>query len=238
MKNLNPHAGKRQITRGYICLPRKFVINLIRNRTLTQSELGSFILLVLSADWDSGSYRNGFIRHSNAELSRIWGISESTFSRNISKFTEKGLIDLSDSATPKINHYQDLFTSKGAQSYAKEKMTNAKLHEMFAKVQESPARMQEQLAEDRRSFNVSSKVESNVYPKRVVVKQEVRSREEYQEIYDQGGYVRLTTDDMKWIDKNVREKKQVNNRLEEKDIIDIFFNGNRALYQENLIYDN
>ena len=48
---------------------------------------------------------------------------------------------------------------------------------------------------------VSSKVKFNTSSKKVVVRQGIRSDEEYREILNSGNYERLTIDDMKWIDE-------------------------------------
>lgn len=80
----------------------------------------------------------------------------------------------------------------------------------------------------------SSKVESNVIPiKKVVIKQEVRSEEEYQKMYqnDPDG---LTPDDMRWVDENVKEVLEIS-KENEQSVVDLYFDGNWDKYKNNLI---
>lgn len=48
----------------------------------------------------------------------------------------------------------------------------------------------------------SSKVQSNVYPKKIVINQEDRSDQEYKELQEK---YEISTEDMKWIDADVKE---------------------------------
>lgn len=53
---------------------------------------------------------------------------------------------------------------------------------------------------------VSSKDDSSIFPKKVIIKQDLRNKEEYQKIYKEGDFISLIPDDMKWIDENVFEE--------------------------------
>lgn len=88
------------------------------------------------------------------------------------------------------------------------------------------------------SSKVCSKVNSSIGSKKVVViKQAVRSDEEYQNIYSRGDYLSLTPDDMKWIDQNIQEKIEIESDEQEKEIVRIFFDGDRDKYKSSLIND-
>lgn len=85
----------------------------------------------------------------------------------------------------------------------------------------------------------SSKGELSSFPigskKVVLIQQDVRTDSEYQKIYEEGHYESLTPDDMKWIDQNVSEKITIESEPQEKDIVDVFFDGNWDEYQKHLI---
>ena len=81
----------------------------------------------------------------------------------------------------------------------------------------------------------SSKVESSIYPKRAVVNQPTRTNEEYQRIYDEGGYKFLTPDDMCWIDENIGAKEDVKSNSLEENVTEVFFKGDWQNYQQHLI---
>ncbi len=49
---------------------------------------------------------------------------------------------------------------------------------------------------------------NSTYERKILIKQEVRSDEEYQKIYDKGNYEGLIPEDMKWIDQNIVEVRE------------------------------
>ncbi|PIR42192.1 hypothetical protein COV25_04185 [candidate division WWE3 bacterium CG10_big_fil_rev_8_21_14_0_10_35_32] len=130
MKNLNPLTGLKQISNGYICVSRKMMIDLVRGRILKPSELGFYIMLVISADWDSDQYRKGYIRHEIPKLAKIWRIPYSTLHGYIKKFEEHGLISVKMKA-PFIINFND-FTSSGAKEFAKNKTDNEYLNSILS----------------------------------------------------------------------------------------------------------
>jgi hypothetical protein len=82
----------------------------------------------------------------------------------------------------------------------------------------------------------NSIISSSIGSKKVVViKQAVRSDEEYQKIYDEGEFLSLTPDDMRWIDENAKEEVVIENEEMEKEIVKVFFNGDWNEYRKNLI---
>lgn len=84
----------------------------------------------------------------------------------------------------------------------------------------------------------SSKGELSSFPigfkKVVVISQSVRSDAEYQKMYEESD-LSLSVDDMKWIDLNVKEKIEIENDQQEKDVVDTFFDGDWDEYQKHLI---
>lgn len=82
---------------------------------------------------------------------------------------------------------------------------------------------------------ISSKCESNVYPKRVLIKQELRTKEEYEKMYKDSDFQCLTPEDMQWVDENVVEKIEIENEEMEQDIVEMYFDGDRDKYKNCLI---
>lgn len=85
----------------------------------------------------------------------------------------------------------------------------------------------------------SSKGELSSFPigskKVVLIKQDVRTDSEYQRIYEEGHSEGLIPDDMKWIDENTSEKILIESDEQEKNIVDVFFDGDWDKYQKHLI---
>lgn len=233
MKNLNPVSGLKQITGGYICLPRKIVVELLKNKKLKQLELGYFIIFLVSADWDTDVFRNGFIRHELPRLSRIWGIPYTTLQEHAINLVKKQLL-VTEKNTLKINNFEQ-FTSKGAQVFVKDKPTVQDLKKLFPKLLNISEISENNEAKDTFPFRDSSKDKFNVYSRRVIIKQEVRSDKEYQQIYNDGDYTSLTHNYMKWIDENVTEEVEVGPDELEQDVVETFFDGDWENYRRQLI---
>lgn len=210
MKNLNPKSGLKQLVSGYYCLPRKIILDEIRNNKLKPSELGYFIILLNSADWDEDEYRKGFIRHDLNKLANLWGIPNTTLYDNIKKLKAKKLL-ISERGAYRINNF-NRFTLKGAQAYVKEKPSSEYLNQL-PEISESHSELSELVqTNEAPPFNDSSKVEFNSYPKKVLIKQEVRSDEWYESIHQSEGYKYLTPEDMRWIDENLTEEVEINDQ--------------------------
>lgn len=88
----------------------------------------------------------------------------------------------------------------------------------------------------------SSKDECKVNPlpnslssnkKIVVIYQTPRTDEEYKKIQEEGS--EMTIDDMRWIDKNVKEKIEIRDDEHEKEVVRIYFDGNWSEYRKHLI---
>lgn len=80
---------------------------------------------------------------------------------------------------------------------------------------------------------VSYKDNSNVISiKKVIIKGNIKTDEEYQRIYKEGDFQQLPPEDMRWIDENVSETLEVT-EANEKELVDIYFDGNWEEYRRN-----
>jgi hypothetical protein len=129
LKNLNPYAGFRQITSGYICLSRLPILTAIKNKKIKPGELGYFIIFLLSADWDTGPHRKGLIRYTQSDLSKMWGIPLSTLNGQLPKSIEANLIEDIKGAMKIVDF--DQYTPSFANKNAKNKMSNEELQQLF-----------------------------------------------------------------------------------------------------------
>jgi hypothetical protein len=232
MKNLNPTSGAKQLVSGYFCVPRKIVFDLIKGKKIKPSELGYFIILLSSADWDNDPYRKGYIRQELTKLSALWDIPYSTLFDYIKRLKDGNLL-ISENNAHKINNFEN-FTSKGAQLYVKEKPTNEYLNNIFTKSENVSEISDNAKAETTTPFRDSSKIGFDVYPKTVVIKQDVRSKEEYERIYIDGDFQGLSVEDMQWIDENIRESIEISDQFMEENIINLYFDGDRNKYSRHL----
>ena len=82
----------------------------------------------------------------------------------------------------------------------------------------------------------SYNVKSSFIPKQVFISQPIRTNEEYQRIYEEGGYRLLLPDDMRWIDGNLGGKSiNANTQTLEEKAIEVFFNNDFELYQRSIL---
>jgi hypothetical protein len=129
LKNLNPYSGLRQLTSGYICLPRLPILTKIKNKKIKPGELGYFIISLLSADWDTDPERKGSIRHNTSDLSKIWGIPQSTLSGQLLKLVKASQIENKNDVMKFVDF--DQYTFMVASQNAKKKLTDEELKQLF-----------------------------------------------------------------------------------------------------------
>jgi len=203
MKNLNPNSGLRQISTGKLYLPRKIILEHIRNKTLTTQELGYFTIAVVSSDWNEGEYRYGFIRHEIKKLAKIWNIPESTLGENFKKLVKKGVL------TKKLDAFQvkDFEYFEKAHAYKNESLSDEDLKEIFGiSLLENgfPLLKTEiplhDLSKVPKVLNVSHKVVINKVAR---PENTIRTTADYTKIYEDGGYSSLLPEDMKWLDEHI-----------------------------------
>lgn len=165
MKNLNPHAGYSQITTGTFYVPRGLIVDLIRNKKLKTNELSFYLLAILSADWNAGEHRYGLIRHNLKDLSQILKIPNSTFTENLNKLIDKGLLSKHSNAI-RVNNF-DYFQK--AKAYKSKNQNNEILEQLKeipkkdCEIPESQSDISENISiKLSDSFNVSFKVGNNL----------------------------------------------------------------------------
>jgi hypothetical protein len=217
MKNLNPNSGLKQIAVGKLYLPRRIILENIRNKTLTPNELGYFIIALISADWNEGEYRYGLIRHEIKNLAKIWNIPESTFGGNFKKLINNGVL------TKNLNTFQvnDFEYFQKAHAYKNESLSDEDLKEIFGNSlleTEIPKIKTEipnhNLSKTHKALKIASKVDNKVFHNALVNKDtrdkvvSNRTIDDYQRIYLEGGYKEgcspLLPEDMKWIDEHIK----------------------------------
>lgn len=192
----------------------------LRNKILTE---GEFVLWDLSfnvlADWDKNHIETyGTFPYTWADIAFLLGCSESIICRRSEKLFKHHLWERLINGSIKVSGIEiidllaEITKKEGVvdlQDYlAKTQSYNAKLHENNVKLQriypkEEIPDCAQNLAKTQISASkahlVSFKGESRV----------IRTDEEYQKILEEGGYTRLTVEDMKWIDENVKEDLRV-----------------------------
>lgn len=146
LKNLNPSAGLRQVSSGYIYVPRKFILEAFRSKRLTLSELGGFFIFVLSTDWDPSQYRSGHIRFTQTDLADIWLLSPPTICRVKDKLIAKDLL-IKSLGTVKVKNYRELFTLTGAKELAKNRRSNEEIEAIFLNPQQQSSQSQPKIAD-------------------------------------------------------------------------------------------
>lgn len=244
LKNANPYTGLRQITSGYLPILRLPILKLIKSKKLKLSELGYYIFFLLCTDWDSDKYRKGYIRYSLRDLSTISDVPYTTLNGQLIKLIDKKLVSVEFNLL-KVNDFEK-FTTKIANKVSKNTLGCEELKAMFPKIVRNTEISEEsdensdvnyEISENKQindnvSFKSSFKSEFNDdKEKKVIIKQELRTEEEYQKLSKEHG---LPVDDLKWIDQNVTEELKIDQPYSEKDLINIFFDGNKSLYLKSL----
>jgi len=210
MKNLNPNSGLRQVCTGKIYIPRRVILEHVRNKTLTVNDLGYFIIALISADWNEGDYRYGLVRHDIRKLAKVWNIPESTLGGNLQKLINKGVL------TKKLDTFQvnDFKYFEKAHAYKNESLSDEDLKEIFGNSllengfpllnPEIPLLNPEiplhDLSKVPKVLNVSLKVVINKVNKPELT---IRTTADYTKIYDEGGYTTLLPEDMRWLDEHI-----------------------------------
>lgn len=129
MKNHNPSSGLKQISRGYLYIPRDIILDLIRHRGLKLHELGFFLICLVSTDWDNNQYRFGLIRHEIKRLALIWKMPISTVSNKIASLIRKDLLSKDQDRLEVLDFSR--FTHHQAQQDAKRNITDEEIQQSF-----------------------------------------------------------------------------------------------------------
>lgn len=161
MKNLDQTSGLRQVVKGYVCLPRRIILESIKSRKMKPIDLGYFIIFLISTDWDSDPNRFGFIRHEINQLAKIWNIPYSTLEQHLKALIEKGFI-VNDRKMPKILEF-NLFTSSGAQDSSSIKLSDEDLKNIFPNLLHDYVIQEKPQSISPFSFSSSFKSELNIH---------------------------------------------------------------------------
>jgi len=215
LKNLNPLKGLRQLSSGYVYLPRKFILEAVRGKRLTLSELGGYLIFVLSADWDVSQYRLGYIRFTQLELADIWILSSSTLSRLKDRFVKRGFLRES-LGTVQIENYQELFTYSGVKGITKTGVSNKEIEAIFLNPQEQNLESQPKIAnkqspkaKNQSLFKSSFKNEFNGLGNvRLPSKRHTGIRNYIKPDQEVERQDSLTPEDMEWANENVKEENR------------------------------
>lgn len=234
---------------------------LLKHNVIDEKAFLLFEYYLDSMDWDPTHEKHGTFEVYLEDIAPFFNKKVDTVRAWHNGLLEKGFIQLVDK---RRNIYRikspERYAIDGrnggkASKYGKDEKSNPTLDFFLQnvcfspeKVKINPPKQQSVISNEEKAL-VSSKSEFEVIsnnqsmdispnsPKKIVViRQKVRSEEEYQKIYAEGNFQNLTPEDMKWVDENVSEKIVIENDEQEKDIVEIFFNGDWNDYQKNIVY--
>ena len=167
------------------------------------NDLGYFLIALVSADWNEGEYRYGFIRHETKKLAKIWGISKNTLSDGLKRLSDKGALNKVLN-TYVINNFEYF---QKAHAYKSPKLSDENLREIYGNsllengISVSKTRISDSdLSKTTKLLNVSHKVGINRVDS---VEVNTKTIADYKKIYDEGGYTSLLPEDMKWLDEHI-----------------------------------
>ena len=204
MRNLDPNSGLRQISTGKLYIPRRIVLELIKNKTLTVNDLGYLLIALISADWNEGEYRYGFIRQETKKLAKMWGMSDNTLGDGFKRLLTKGVLS-KKLKTYLVNNFE--YYEK-AHAYKNASLSDEDLKEIFGnslletEIKNNNNEIPDSnLSKTSKLLNVSHKIVINkdIEDKAISYK----TLDDYQAIYLEGGYTSLLPEDMGWLDKHI-----------------------------------
>jgi len=254
MKKIDQTKLDRRLRGYYRSFRGEF--QLLQNKTLTIEEYTLWKLsFSVLADWDADpSHADifGSFSHSFTEVAYYLGRNPSFVSRRSKKLFELGLWkkrederievcgfglvkQLTKMSHKHIVNMQDYIANPHVYD-AYVQNPHANLQEHTSKdIGELPPQIDANLHEQRdKDSLVSYKDESNVSLVKVVeIKGKVRSNEEYQKMFEEGGSNQLSPDDMRWIDENVSETLDVTDD-NEKSLVETYFDGNWDEYKKHV----
>lgn len=162
--------------------------------------------------------------------------------------------DIAESSTPAIPLSnilsRDSINTNTQNSFLEEKKTTKNIEEN--RVGTSAGKVDFSLRRENLSFEYHKEVTSTVvsdsnnadkrvknvagqFPKWVLIQQEPRTDQEYQSIQnEQADDMKMTIEDMKWIDQNASGFVKVEDEDKEKWTVEIYFGGDRAKYENYL----
>ncbi|NCN82761.1 MAG: hypothetical protein GW947_02225 [Candidatus Pacebacteria bacterium] len=201
MKNIDPKSGLKQIVTGKLYLPRRAILELIRSRRITPTQLGYFVIALISADWNQGEYRYGLIRHDIRRLAAIWNVPYSTLSDNFKKLQISGQLTTKNKLLSIVD-FNDFQTFRG--QYANKNCISDEVRDqIFGK-----SFLQSEISDSNsitepKSLKIPFKVEFNKTPPGPLPSRLERTIEDYQRIYAEGPYTTFGTDEMMYLDQHM-----------------------------------
>ncbi|MBI4080439.1 MAG: hypothetical protein HY430_01560 [Candidatus Levybacteria bacterium] len=221
----------------------------ITNDTLSLSELSYWDYCIDVMDFDPDHDTYGMFRFDLAEVIKTFRKGKSTVRNWHNKLLLLGCIQ----ATNRKGVYRlpnaTRYISEGprwkgeAMTFARQEMnqsfeeivqsTGVKIQSIGQNVQPVGKQIVDSASKIPVKALSSSKDESNLnHVRKVLIKQEVHSENEYQQMYQENPDG-LTPDDMRWVDENVIETLEVDAENEES-IVDLYFDGDWQKYRNNL----
>jgi len=222
---------------------------LIKNRVLTPQEFLLFEYYLDSMDFDSRHSNFGTFEAYLDEVALDFDKKPDTIQDWHNKLLSKSFIEL-------VNKKRRLFKVKSPERYgtilgcnAREFVKNEKntptLDFILQNICFTPEKAKinpskntilalNNTSKHLGSFKGELGLPSIDFKKVVVIKQSVRSDEEYQKMSQDGDFG-LSPEDMKWIDRNALEKIEIKSDEQEKEIVRVYFDGDWDKYRSSLI---
>jgi len=210
----------------------------------------------IAADWDKDHESYGTFSFTYADISYFAQCDPSTVSRRSKKLFELGLWKKLDDGSVQVCGFNVLenltvltkelgiidlqsYIANQQENHVKKNTQPEEIHDAFSKENTPPS---PQSHADLHEANtkeplVSFNGESNVLIKKVIIKGNVRSNDEYQKMYAESNHEGLTPDDMKAIDESISETMLVTAE-NEKQIVEAYFNGDWGKYRSNVFVTN
>lgn len=183
---------------------------LLKEKVLKDEEFVLYDFCVHQADFDEKHFgKFGTFQQTNKELAEGLGWSEDKVCRNIKTLFEKGFLRKIDRKTEVVDFFR--FIPRIAFKRTKQKEEIAYLQEKIAKVRSQVANLHEESAKLHNSApdlatNNTSISDISSYKVSPFIP---RSYEDYKRIKEEYGFTMLTEEDMKWIDENITEDKNI-----------------------------
>ncbi len=223
---------------------------LLKNGVLTAQEFLLFEFYLDSMDFDLDHENFGLFVAFTEETTQYFNKEEETIKDWHNGLLNKGFIELVNKKREQFRikspkRYVTAFGGK-AKEFAKEEKNTPTLDFILQnicfipeKAEINPLNNTVSALKDTSKALGSSKGEYRVpfngSQKVVLISQSVRSEADYLKIRHENNFQNLSTEEMKWIDENVREKVEIEDDQQEKEIVRIYFDGNWDKYKSSLI---
>jgi len=187
--------------------------------------------------WDK-TYKEtyGTVEFPDREVAILLSWSPSKVCRTRNSLITKGVISLRNgniySVIPSPELPDNLNTLGAKTAWVQNLVSSMQQNVSPLKQDVAPVQQTQGYSDDSSIVSYKDK-HSLTYPKRVLIKQETRTEEKYQRMY-QDDLDGLTPEDMRWIDTNLTEVLEVTEE-NEQDVVNLYFGGDWSKYRMNLI---